>query len=65
MPLARYTDLKKALYNNIKTYSELKEFVKKNLDITLECVKPGNILCRKNGTEITVTELNNMLKDFI
>ena len=60
MTEAKYTDLKKELYDKIKNYSELKTLVKNHLDIKMECIKFNEVLCDKANNVITLSKLKEM-----
>ena len=61
---AKYSDLKSYSKNNslASNYGELKELVEKNLDIDVKTLKFNSDLLDKSGKNITVSQLNTMLK---
>ena len=61
---AKYSDLKKFIKDNslANNYGELKELVEKKLDIDMNTVKFNSELLDKTGKNITVSQLNTMLK---
>ena len=62
MSEAKYIDLKKLLYCKCCNYIKLKEIVKTHLDIKLSDCKYNETLHKKDGSIITLEELDEMIK---
>ena len=63
MSQATYSDLKQETRGRILSYNELLAYVKKDLDIKLDCVKTNEKLCHRNGEAITLEKLREMVKE--